>query len=202
MPLLQRRLVVVVMGIFVLILAACASATSVVTTPTATPLATATVPMPTATPLNIPTTTPVAHTVIVYFSKNPDSGNNFAAVFPVTRTTTSVRVGTFGIEQLILGPTAAEATTGLFSQVQTVIPGAPAHGDDHCGPGIAFALTITAGVARMQFCEATTSGGIGDDARVIEEIQATLKQFSTIATVKICTLYGDNFGNEGPPVVC
>jgi len=187
----QHRLTLVITGIFVLILSACSN-TSTVTTST-TPLATAT---------PIATSTPVLQTVQVFFSKNPDSGNNFLEVFPVTRTTTSLRVGTFGIEQLIVGPTAAEAATGLFSQVTTVIPGAPAHGDDHCGTGIAFSLTITSGVARMQFCEGTTSGGIGDDARVLAEIRATLKQFSTVATVKICTLDGNNFGNEGPPVVC
>lgn len=197
---LHHRLACGATGIFVLILTACGSASSVATAPTSTPSATAT-PLSTSTPIPA-TATPVSHTINVYFSKTPDSGNDFTAVFPVTRTTTSVRVGTFGIEQLIVGPTAAEAATGLFSQVMTVIPGAPAHGDDHCGAGIAFSLTITSGVARMQFCEATTSGGIGDDARVLSEIRATLKQFSTISTVKVCTMDGNNFGNEGPPVSC
>ena len=192
-----RKSLIYLVGIASLVMLAGCGGTVTVSS-TATPAATAT-SAPTAT-----ATTPPTIPVKVYFSKNPDSLSDFSKVFPVDRTAPDLRVATFAMEQLIVGPTASEAAGGLFSQVKTAVAGAPAHGDDHCGTGITFSMTIpSAGVGRMQFCVATTSGGIGDDARIQAEINATLKQFSTITTVKICTADGDTFGNEsGMKIPC
>jgi hypothetical protein len=181
-------------------LAGCNSATAIAT-PTATaPVATATI-APTATALPA-SPTAVSIPVKVYFSKHPDSDNDPTKVFPVNRVAPSLKVGTYALEQLVAGPQAGE--TGLYSQVKALLPaGAPASGDATCHSGVAFALTVTSGVARMQFCTATSSGGIGDDSRVINEITATLKQFNTVTTVKICTASGGIFGDEsGQPKSC
>jgi hypothetical protein len=159
--------------------------TSVSSTATSTPLATI--------------ATPSIKTIKVFFSKNPDSMDDFTAVFSVTRSTTSSAVGTFALEQLLAGPTASESATGLFSQTKKLLPsGASSVGSpSSCGSGISFTLSITAGVARMQFCVATSSGGIGDDARAKTEITKTLSQFSsTVSSVKICTSTNEIFGDE------
>jgi hypothetical protein len=177
-------------------------------TPTATlSTPTATHSILTSTPVSSSATpTPSIKIVKVFFSKNPDSMSDFTAVFPVTRSTTSSAVGTFALEQLLAGPTASESSTGLFSQTKKILPsGASSVGSlSGCGVGISFTLSITGGVARMQFCVATSSGGIGDDARTKTEITKTLSQFSsTVSSVKVCTSTSEIFGDEsGMHTVC
>lgn len=172
-----------------IIFAGCSTTTVVVTpSPTATATVAATTVPPTATTPTFP--------VKVFFSKHPDSDSDPTKVYAVNRVAPTSKVGTYALQQLIVGPSLTDAP-GLYSQVKNALPGGtPAVGNDHCAAGTAFALTITAGVARMQFCTTTTSGGIGDDQRVETEIVTTLKQFPTVSTVKICTMDGDTFGNE------
>ncbi|KKQ36085.1 MAG: hypothetical protein US52_C0009G0007 [candidate division WS6 bacterium GW2011_GWA2_37_6] len=50
----------------------------------------------------------------IYFPRDPDSMDDYDAVFAVNRSSTRVDIGTYAIEQLIAGPTAAEQATGLF----------------------------------------------------------------------------------------
>lgn len=183
-----RQPILSLVALGAIMLGGCSTATVVVTpSPTATATSVATV-SPTATIQTFP--------VKVFFSKHPDSDVDPTKVFAVNRVAPSSKVGTYALQQLIVGPSLTDGA-GLYSQVKNALPGGtPAIGDDHCAAGNAFALTITAGVARMQFCVATTSGGIGDDQRVSVEIVAALKQFSTVTSVKICTMDGDTYGNE------
>jgi hypothetical protein len=52
------------------------------------------------------------------------------------------------------------------------------------------------GTATLRFCRATNSPGIGADARILAEINATLKQFSSIKNVAVLTQAGNCFGDE------
>ncbi|GAC1645168.1 MAG: hypothetical protein NVS4B12_10980 [Ktedonobacteraceae bacterium] len=140
----------------------------------------------------------------VFFSKYPDSVNkNFAVVFPVNRSSSTVAVGTFAVQLLIAGPTLDERHVGYFSELNSMLSGPsnctatlPIAGPD-------FTLTLnkkgsqnTPGTATLQFCRAITSAGIGSDARVQAEIDATLKQFPTIKKVVILTKDGHCFADE------
>jgi hypothetical protein len=58
------------------------------------------------------------------------------------------------------------------------------------------------GTATLSFCRAISSAGIGTDARIQAEINATLKQFSTIKKVVILTVDGNCFGDQSGMNVC
>jgi hypothetical protein len=118
-------------------------------------------------------------TVQVFLSHDPESLNDFTAVFAQPRV---VPGGVALIEQtvaaLIAGPTAAEQADGFFSDFKNlIVPGASTcKGQD-------FVLMVTLGVATVQLCHATSSAGIGQDARAQSEIEATLMQFGGITRV-------------------
>jgi Sporulation and spore germination len=120
--------------------------------------------------------------VQVFFSHRPESLDNFEAVLPVDRTLTRVgqQVGTAALAALIEGPTPEEQAAGFFSEL-----GGMLGGDSDCD-GADFRLTIAAeGQATVRFCHATISAGVGQDARVLAEIQATLRQFPTVERVRL-----------------
>lgn len=123
-----------------------------------------------------PTNTARLSRVKVFFPKNPQSNNNLNYVESVSRTTQNQSLARFAVEQLIAGPTKAERQKGLVSAIQL-------KGNSNCGSD--FKLSISQGVARLQFCRTVVSGGIGDDARAKSSLTATLKQFSTIKSVII-----------------
>jgi len=144
----------------------------------------------------------------VFFSQSPGSFNNFSAVYPVDRTSPSLAVGTFSIQLLIAGPTLTEQQAGYFSELNTLFSGPsncaalPVGGPD-------FTLTLDmrgpmpqVGTATVKFCRQTSSGGIGTDARVTAEIDATLQQFPRIHTVVILTYDGHCFGDESGKDLC
>ena len=144
----------------------------------------------------------------VFFSKNPDSFNNSAAVFPVDRTSPTIAVGTFSIQLLIAGPTLSEQQVGYFTELNTMFSG-----PSNCsslpvgGPDFTLSLNMKGpqpetGTATIKFCRLTTSGGIGADARVTAEITNTLEQFSNIKKVVILTLDGHCFGDESGKDFC
>ena len=58
------------------------------------------------------------------------------------------------------------------------------------------------GTATVKFCRVTASPGIGADARVIAEINATLKQFPNIKQVVILTQDGHCFGDGSGKDLC
>jgi spore germination protein GerM len=127
-------------------------------------------------------------TVQLFFSRNPESANDFTAVFPVQRQVLyeGQRVATATLEALIAGPTAAERAQGYFSELGGMLAG-PSNCD-----GRDFRLSVQAdGTAIVQFCRQVVSAGVGQDARVTTQIETTLRQFSTISRVRLLTREGN-----------
>jgi hypothetical protein len=145
------------------------------------------------------------YAVKVYFSKHPDSDSNFAAVFPVNRVSPDLGVATYAVKQLIAGPTAAEAQAGYFTE----LTGAINHNEASTCGGADFKITLDhrgttpeAGTATLQFCRTVTTAGVGADARINSELQATLTQFSTIKKAVILTKDGNCFGDMSGQNTC
>ena len=138
--------------------------------------------------------------VKIYFSKSPESYDNFGAVFPVDRISPTSGGAVFAIQQLIAGPTASERNSGYFSELSKMMSGSstcPSSGDAD------FALTMSEQrTATLRFCRTLASPGVGADARVQSEINATLKQFASIKKVIILTTDGHCFGDESGRDLC
>ena len=163
---------------------------------------------PTATPTTPPTATLsptpglTGYPITVFFSKTPDSENNYSAVFPVKRVSPTKQVETYSIQMLIAGPTPEERSAGYYSELNALFSGA-----SQCpsvGPvgGPDFSLTLNMkgttpeqGTATLKFCRATLSPGIGTDGRVLAELRGTLLQFATIKKVVVLNLQGHCFGD-------
>lgn len=124
--------------------------------------------------------------VQVFFPVFPAANDDFTQVAPVWRTTRGAGVARFAVEQLIAGPTATEQRQGLRPVVAF-------QGSSTCRRD--FTLSISNGVARLQFCRQVISGGVGDDARLRSAIAATLQQFSTVNDVVILNPDGSCFGD-------
>src|SRR5439155_21267106 len=134
-----------------------------------------------------------SYPIKVFFSKSPEALNtNPSAVYPVDRVSPTIAVGTFSLQLLIAGPTLSERNAGYFTELNTMLSG-----PSSCsaplpvgGPDFTLALnkkgTVTqTGTATVKFCRSLNSAGIGADARVTTEINATLKQFPNITKVVI-----------------
>ncbi len=156
------------------------------------------------------TSTTASYPVKVFFSKSPESiETNSSAVFAVDRMSPTSAVGTFSIQLLIAGPTLSEQQAGYFTELNTMLSG-----PSNCsaplpvgGPDFKLTLdkkgTITEkGTATVKFCRSLSSAGIGADARVTAEINATLKQFPGIKKVVILTEDGHCFGDESGKDFC
>ena len=120
----------------------------------------------------------------VFFSRHPDSDATFTAVSPVKRTAPDQGVAAAALAELIDGPTTEERAAGYYSEL-----GSSLRGPSSCA-GRDFQLSIRDGVATVRFCRAMTSAGIGQDARVRAQIEATLTQFSTIRSTRLLTSDG------------
>jgi hypothetical protein len=123
--------------------------------------------------------------VQVFFSRNPDSLNDFTAVFPVTRDVPAPSVMEGAVAALIAGPSAAEQATGLFSDFRALITGTVSN----C-KGLDFTLLPAGGVVTLQLCRTTSSAGIGQDARTQAEVEATLMQFPGVTRVIVLSSTG------------
>ena len=126
-----------------------------------------------------PTTPAASIPIRVYFSRHPDSDATFTAVAPVKRVASDQGVAAAALAELIDGPTTEERAAGYFSEL-----GRSLSGPSSCA-GRDFRLAINEGEATVRFCRAMTSAGIGQDARVRAQIEATLTQFSTIRSVRL-----------------
>lgn len=124
--------------------------------------------------------------VKVFLPRNPKSNNNLNYVEPVIRTTRNTNVARFAVEQLIAGPTRAERQKGWVPAIQL-------KGSSNCGSD--FKLSMSKGVAKLQFCRIMPSAGIGDDARATSSLTATLKQFTNVKSVIILDKDGNCFGD-------
>lgn len=175
-----------------------------------TPTATAATTSLTTTTTTETAATTTDYPVKVYFSKSPTSLNtDFTAVYPVERVSPTLAVGTFSIQLLIAGPTPDEQKAGYFTELNTLLSGPSKCSAPLPVGGPDFTLTLDKrgtmtqkGTATLQFCRSITSPGIGADARVKAEIEATLKQFSTITNVVILTENGHCFGDESGTDQC
>ncbi|WP_017305262.1 GerMN domain-containing protein [Spirulina subsalsa] len=114
--------------------------------------------------------------VRVYFAKSPESDEDFTYVEPVWRKTQSQGVARFAVNQLMVGPTEAEARLGLKSLLEL-------SGPSNCGED--FKLAIAQQVADLQFCRQVMLKGLGHDAQLLSTLEATLKQFPTVDQVVI-----------------
>ena len=150
-----------------------------------------------------------SYPIKVFFSHSPGSFNDSSAVYAVDRTSPTIAVGTYSLQLLIAGPTLSEHQAGYFTELNTMLSGPsncsaplPVGGPD-------FTLTLNmrgplpqTGTATVQFCRDTNSAGIGADARVTAEIDATLKQFANIKDVVILTRDGHCFGDGSGKDLC
>ncbi len=156
------------------------------------------------------TSNSASYPIKVFFSKSPESLNtNPSAVYPVDRVSPTIAVGTFSLQLLIAGPTLSERNAGYFTELNTLLSGPsncsaplPVGGPD-------FTLTLNmkgpvpeTGTATVKFCRTISSPGIGADARVTAEINATLKQFANIKKVVILTKDGHCFGDGSGKDLC
>lgn len=165
-------------------------------------------PVSPAAPAAPATSTSTSYPIKVFFSQAPVSlTTNNSAVYAVDRMSPSLAVGTFAIQLLIAGPTASERGAGYFTELNTMLSGSSNCSTPLPVGGPDFTLTLDhkgsvleKGTATLKFCRTLTSGGIGADARVQAEINATLKQFANIKKVVILTkdghCFADNAGGD------
>lgn len=146
--------------------------------------------------------TAASYPVKVFFSKYPESVNTNSSVYSVGRISPTIAVGTFAIQLLIAGPTLSEKQAGYFTELNTMLSGPSKCSAPLPVGGPDFTLTLNkkgtvpeTGTATVKFCRSITSPGIGADARVTAEINATLKQFTNIKKVVILTVDGHCFGD-------
>jgi hypothetical protein len=151
------------------------------------------------------TPAPTGYPVNVFFSRHPDSENDFTKVFSVRRTAPNLGVATYAVQQLIAGPAAAEQQAGYYTE----LTGAIDKSDASSCSGADFTITLNTrgtipedGVATLRFCRTLHTGGIGADARINAELQATLTQFSNIKKAVILTKAGDCFGDMSTQNSC
>lgn len=151
-----------------------------------------------------------SYPIKVFFSQYPKSvTTDSSAVFAVNRTSPTIAVATFSIQLLIAGPTLSEQQAGYFTELNTMLSGPSNCTGSRPVGGPDFTLTLNmkgpypeTGTATVKFCRAILSSGIGADARVTAEINATLKQFSNIKKVVILTQDGHCFGDESGKDFC
>ena len=212
---LSKAVIGTLLLLIFLALSACGSGSTNIPTPTATSspatptsslqqTATST-PGETSTAVS-PATTATSQTgypIQVFFSKFQDSLNNNDAVFPVNRVSPTIAVATYSIQLLIAGPTTSERSAGYFSEFNSILTGLSSCSAPYPTGGPDFTLTLNMkgstpapGTATLRLCRATNSPGIGADARILAEINATLKQFSNIKNVVVLTQAGHCFGDE------
>lgn len=137
-----------------------------------------------------------ALSLAVYFSKDPESLSDFTYTQAVTRSSDRADMGTYTIEQLIAGPTVAEASSGLFSPLKGKL-----QGESNCSDKD-FTLSVASRIARLKFCRTVVSAGIGDDARISATVSDTLEQFSSVDSVIILTRDGNCFGDQSGQNQC
>ena len=162
--------------------------------------------VPTATTAPAATTAPTAtsssgssggQAVVVYFSKHPDSDSNVNAVFAVNRFSPDLGVAKYSLQQLIAGPTAAEAGAGFYTELTASLSGASNCGGtdfqlypNHKGTSVAESGTMT-----IKFCRAIQLAGDLTGSRIAAEINKTMFQFSNIHKVIILNKDGGCFND-------
>lgn len=122
--------------------------------------------------------------VSVFFSRHPESDDNPARTFAVSRTAPDLGVARFAITELLKGPTAQETNQGYFTTARL------RPGTSSCAPQD-FTISIKNGTATLQFCRQFDHLGVVADGQADSTLQATLRQFSTVSKVIILNPSGD-----------
>lgn len=151
-----------------------------------------TAPLPTPTATN----TPQVYPVLVYFSHHPESDSDPTAVIAVHRTSPNLGVATFALEQLFLGPTAAEQEQGYYSDFTGNI--GPTNNCSDQSQDFTLSLNhrgtkSEAGTATVRLCRQVSIPGDFSGARMKAMITKTLTQFSNIKQVVILNDQGNCF---------
>jgi anti-sigma factor RsiW len=141
------------------------------------------------------TSTPAGYVVQVYFAHHPESDNDPTAVFAVQRISPTLGVATFALNQLLLGPTAAERAQGYYSPFDGALGST-----NYCSGNQNFLLTLDhrgskpeTGTATVQFCRTVSIAGDLDGGRMKAIISKTLLQFANIKAVAILNHDGNCF---------
>lgn len=129
-------------------------------------------------------TVPKTYPVKVYFSKHPESDNDPTKVYAFNRNAPTVAMGSFVVNELLTGPTEAEAKQGYFTPVVL------RSGESNCGAKD-FMLAITDSKATLRFCKDFDSTGVMADGRAQEVIRASLMQFDSVDKVVILNKDGN-----------
>lgn len=123
--------------------------------------------------------------------------NNSDYNYLVERSTGRKDVAAFTLEEIIKGPTASEktkynleSTFGESGANTSVV----FTSESDCG-GKDFAITVKNGLADIRFCRDTSLAGDTSGFIVENQIAETMKQFSTIDSVRIQTKSGNCFND-------
>ncbi len=150
---------------------------------------------PTTASADTAASTPTGYVVQVYFAHHPESDNDPTQVFPVQRTSPTLGVATFALNQLLLGPTAAERAQGYYSPFDGALGST-----NYCSGSQNFLLTLDhrgnkpeTGTATVQFCRTVLIAGDLDGGRIKAMISKTLLQFANIKAVAILNHDGNCF---------
>ena len=133
----------------------------------------------------------VSVTVYMFDRNKFDTPGETDYLTAVTRTTTRSDVATFGVEQIIQGPTTAEKALGMddtFGEDDFVW----FTSESTCG-GDDFTISIASGQATVKFCRGTMLAGDMSGGIVSMQIADTVKQFSTVDEVFILNSSGNCF---------
>lgn len=171
--------------------------------PTLTPAVNSPTPTLSITDTPAPTVTPNPLQMKVYFSKHNDSDNDPSKVFPLSRIAPDSQVATYGIKQLIQGPSSLETSLGYYSELQGKLLGT-----SNCS-GADFQILLNTkgskseqGTATLKFCKTTSLSGDLSGARIKAEIENTLTQFNTIKKVVILNKDGGCFDDLSGQNLC
>ncbi|KKR05726.1 MAG: hypothetical protein UT34_C0002G0233 [candidate division WS6 bacterium GW2011_GWF2_39_15] len=127
-------------------------------------------------------------TVKIYFSKDPESNDDPTYTVEAKRTTDRKDVGTFALEELIKGPSTAEQSQGIFTQIKLT-------GESNCGKDFKLVIEDSSDTATVTFCKDLNQPGVMSDSRLLTEVKTTLLQFSTIKKVIVLNKNGDCVGD-------
>lgn len=114
----------------------------------------------------------------LYFSKDPESNDDYDYFASVDRVTTRLDVATFLTEEYLKGPTDAEEAAGFY--VGSVEGPVPTFTDTSNCSGKDFGINIIDRVATLRFCRTLVAVGGAYDARFLEGLKFNINQFDTV----------------------
>jgi hypothetical protein len=127
-----------------------------------------------------PAACPISSKLIkVFFPKNPESYNDFSYSSPVYRCQPlSQNKYSYAMNQLTRGLRAGDISGGLFYAIKINM-----RATSLCPTNSNYRITKFDSILLIRFCKPIISNGVGDDARIINTVNQTMKQFSEIKKV-------------------